>query len=283
MVESGVLTAGAAIVGVGVAVLAIKLVTTYGAGYIPRIGEVRLSGMVLGWLAVLAVGSGPRVSRGSRAGDPRRRRFGADRSLRSGGRSTTDGPTARRLRRALVAAQFTLATPLIVAAVLVVVSLDRLSHVRVGIDTERVLTAAVSLSGPGYSQGRRPKGVLGSGARARGGAAGRRQWRRSPTAGRRATAVTATTSTWRITRHQPVRISPSARGWRCRRSSSSPSACRSNAAGCSMSSPCETTSSSWTARGPTDSSPARSAGPSVPARGAAPRVRGQRSSASSAT
>ena len=60
-----------------------------------------------------------------------------DRSLRSGGRSATDGPAARRLRRALVAAQFALATPLIVAAALVVTSLDRLSRVSVGIETER--------------------------------------------------------------------------------------------------------------------------------------------------
>jgi putative ABC transport system permease protein len=74
-----------------------------------------------------------------------------DRALKSGGRSTTEGPAARRLRRALVAAQFALATALIVAAVLVMASLDRLSHVSVGIDTERVLTAAVALSGPGYS------------------------------------------------------------------------------------------------------------------------------------
>jgi predicted permease len=73
-----------------------------------------------------------------------------DRSLRSGGRSTTDGPAARRLRRALVAAQFALATPLIVAAVLVMSSLDRLSRVSVGIETERMLTAAVSLSNGRY-------------------------------------------------------------------------------------------------------------------------------------
>jgi putative ABC transport system permease protein len=152
MVESGVLTAGAAVVGVGVAILAIKLVTTYGADYIPRIGEVRLSGMVLGWLAVLAVGSGLLVFVGGLVPAIHGSSLRADRALRSGGRSATDGPTARRLRRALVAAQFTLATPLIVAAVLVMVSLDRLSHVRVGIDTERVITAAVSLSGAGYSR-----------------------------------------------------------------------------------------------------------------------------------
>jgi len=152
VVESGVLTAGAAVVGVAIAVLAVKLVTTYGAGYIPRIDEVRLSGSSLGWLAGLALGSGALILIGGLVpaihGSWRR----MDSALRSGGRSATDGPAARRLRRALVAAEFALATPLIVAAVLVMASLDRLSHVSVGIDTERVLTGGVSLSGPGYSR-----------------------------------------------------------------------------------------------------------------------------------
>jgi len=152
MVESGVLTAGAAAVGVVVAVLAIKLVTTYGGAYIPRVDEVRLSGPVLGWLAVLAVGSGVLVLVGGLVPAIHGSSLRMDRALRSGGRSATDGPAARRLRRALVAAEFALATPLIVAAALVMASLDRLSHVRVGIDTERVLTAGVSLSGPGYSR-----------------------------------------------------------------------------------------------------------------------------------
>lgn len=152
VVESGVLTAGAAAVGVGVAALAVQLVTTYGAAYIPRIDEVRLSGPVLGWLAALAAGSGVLVFAGGLVPAIYGSSQGMDRALRSGGRSATDGPGARRLRRALVAAEFALATPLIVAAVLVMASLDRLSHVSVGIETERVLTAAVSLSGAGYSR-----------------------------------------------------------------------------------------------------------------------------------
>jgi predicted permease len=49
-----------------------------------------------------------------------------------------------------VAGQFALATPLLVAAMLVLVSLDRLSRVDVGVDTAHVLTSAVSLSGPAY-------------------------------------------------------------------------------------------------------------------------------------
>src|SRR4029078_8435223 len=58
----------------------------------------------------------------------------------------------RRLGRALVAAEFALATPLIVAAVLVAASLDHLAHVHVGVSTERGLKDAVSLP-----SGRSPK------------------------------------------------------------------------------------------------------------------------------
>ena len=152
MVESGLLTASAAIVGLGVAGLAVRLVTVFGVGYVPRVEEVTLSGASLGWLAALAIASGLLILVGglvpSIHGGWRR----MDSALRSGGRSSTDGPAARRLRRALVSAEFALATPLIVAAVLVMLSLDRLSQVSVGIDTERVLTGGVSLSGPAYAR-----------------------------------------------------------------------------------------------------------------------------------
>ena len=150
-VESALLTAGAAVVGAGVAALAIQLVTAYGVGYIPRINEVRLSAPLVGWLAALALGSGVLILAGGLVPAIHASRQ-MDRSLRSGGRSATDGPAARRLRRGLVAAQFALATPLIVAAALVTTSLDRLSRVSVGIETNQILTAAVSLSGARYGR-----------------------------------------------------------------------------------------------------------------------------------
>ena len=78
-------------------------------------------------------------------------RLRLDRTLASGGRSTSDAPAARQIRRVLVAAEFALATPLIIAALLVMTSLDRLSHVPVGIETDRMLTASVSLAGPRYA------------------------------------------------------------------------------------------------------------------------------------
>ena len=149
--ESGVLTLGAAVVGVFVTIAAIGLVRQYGESYIPRVDEIRLSPAVMGWLVVLGIASGLTILVGGLVpavyGSWRK----LDGALRSGTRSTTDGPAARRVRRALVAGQFALATPLLVAALLVLVSLDRLSRVNVGVETAHVLTAAVSLSGPGYA------------------------------------------------------------------------------------------------------------------------------------
>jgi predicted permease len=148
LAEAAVLTVAAAAVGLAVAAGAIELITTYGATYVPRLAEIHLAGPTLVWLSSLALASGMLIGlvpaiHGSR--------LKLDRSLASSGRSTSDAPTARRVRRALVAAEFSLATPLITAALLVTASLGRLSHVPVGIDTERMLTAQVSLVGPRYS------------------------------------------------------------------------------------------------------------------------------------
>jgi len=147
--EASVLTVGSAVVGIGVAAATIKIVGLYGGDYIPRIDEIRFSWPVVQSLAVLAIGSGLLIGLVPALQSSRLR---VDRALASGGRSTSDAPSARRLRRLLVAAEFALATPLLVAGALVLQSLDRLSHVPIGIDTGRILTANVSLSGPRYGQ-----------------------------------------------------------------------------------------------------------------------------------
>ncbi len=149
LVEAAALSTAAALVGLACALLTIQLVTTYGAEYIPRINEVRLTAVDLAVLAGLAIGAAFVIGlvpawHGSR--------IAADQALRTSGRSMTEGPGARRVRRALVAAEFALATPLLVAAALILVSLDRLGRVPVGTDTSRVLTAAVSLPGARYRQ-----------------------------------------------------------------------------------------------------------------------------------
>ncbi len=149
LVEACVLTAAAALVGLGVAVLALQLVAAYGADYVPRIDEVRFSATAFAWLAGLAAASGIVIGivpawHGTR--------LQVDQALRAGGRSSTVGPASRRVQRALVAAEFALATPLLVAGALVLASLGRLARVPVGVDTTHLLTASVSLPRTGYAR-----------------------------------------------------------------------------------------------------------------------------------
>jgi len=149
LAETAAITGAAMIVGFGVAAGAIALVTKYGHEYIPRIEEVRFGASELGWLALLGVASGLLIGLVPAIHSSRLRIGGA---LTAGGRSASDAPATRRLRRALVAAEFALATPLIVSAVLVTASLDRLSRVDVGIETSRLLTAGVSLPSARYDK-----------------------------------------------------------------------------------------------------------------------------------
>jgi len=151
LVEGGVLTVGAALVAVAVAALGINLVSTHGAGYIPRLDEVRLGGPALMWLVGLTLVSGLLICLGGLAPALRAGRGKMDQALRSGSRASSDGPAARRLRRALVVVEFALATPLIVGAALVTASLDRLGNIPVGFDTSRIFTGEVALSGPKYA------------------------------------------------------------------------------------------------------------------------------------
>jgi putative ABC transport system permease protein len=149
LAETAVIGSAAALVGLAVARGSLALVTRYGSDYIPRIAEVGLGAAELEWLGVLTVlsvlliGLIPAIHSS---------RLNITGSLAAGGRSASDAPATRRLRRALVAAEFALATPLIVAAVLVTVSLNRLTQVDVGISTEHVLTAGVSLPSGRYAK-----------------------------------------------------------------------------------------------------------------------------------
>jgi putative ABC transport system permease protein len=68
------------------------------------------------------------------------------------GRSATGSLAVRRLRRGLVASQFAVATPLLVVAGLLFVSLNELRRVDLGFDTRNVLTGAVQLPAAQYPE-----------------------------------------------------------------------------------------------------------------------------------
>ena len=149
LAESALLAFGAALVGLAVAWAGVRLLRNFGAAYFPRTGEIALDGIVLWVLVALTVGAGvlfglvPALhgSGGS-----------LDVTLRSTSRSSTGSVSVRRGRRALVGTQFAIATPLLVVAGLLLVSLNRLGRVDIGFDTRNLLSGSISLPAAQYEE-----------------------------------------------------------------------------------------------------------------------------------
>ena len=148
LTESALLALGASLVGVGVAWAGIALLQSAGATYFPRTQEITLGGPALWWLAgvtsasALLFGLVPAVHG---TGGP------VDESLRAG-RSSTGSLSVRRVRRLLVGTQFAIATPLLVIAGLLLVSLNALRHVDLGFDARNVVSASVRLPAAQYRE-----------------------------------------------------------------------------------------------------------------------------------
>jgi predicted permease len=148
LAESAVLATAAMLVGVGLAWGGIQLLRGVGSAYFPRTQEIALDGSVVSVLGLLAAisalifGAIPAfhgtVSPGANA-------------LQTTGR-TTASPAGRRLRHILVAAQFAIATPLLVIAGLLLASLNELKRVNLGFDTRGVLTASIRLPSAQYNE-----------------------------------------------------------------------------------------------------------------------------------
>jgi putative ABC transport system permease protein len=148
LAESAVLAIAAMLVGVGLAWGGIQLLRGVGSTYFPRMDEIALDASVAWLLAALAATSAgifgliPAVHG---TGVP------VNDSIRSLDRSTI-GPGGRQLRRALVAGQFAVATPLLVIAGLLLVSLNHLRQVNLGFDSRGVLTASIRLPAAQYAE-----------------------------------------------------------------------------------------------------------------------------------
>jgi len=148
LVESGLLAIGAAILAVGIAYSGMQLLQTLGATYFPRTGEIQFTSTLALVMLALAVSSALlfglvpalNVTGGT-----------VDESLRSS-RSTTASAGVRRMRRVLVAAQFAIATPLLIVAGLLLASLDQLRHVDLGFDTQQLLVGSIRLPSAQYQQ-----------------------------------------------------------------------------------------------------------------------------------
>jgi predicted permease len=139
--ESVLLAAVSGLTGTLLALGAIRLIRAFGPDNLPRLNEVSLDLRALGWalaislLAGILVGLAPAMTTMRR--DLRR-------SDGEGGRSVSGGASSRRIRRALVVAEFALAIVLLIGAGLLVRSWWYVNNIDPGFRPERVLVMNVS-------------------------------------------------------------------------------------------------------------------------------------------
>jgi predicted permease len=141
LTESVLLAAVSGLIGTLLALGGIRFIRAFGPGNLPRLNEVSLDPRVLGWalgislLAGILVGLAPAITTMRRDLRP---------SGEEGGRSVSGGASSRRIRRALVVAEFALAIVLLVGAGLLVRSWWYVNSIDPGFRPERVLVMEVS-------------------------------------------------------------------------------------------------------------------------------------------
>ena len=141
LTESVLLAAVSGVMGTLLAFGGIRLIRAFGPDNLPRLNEVSLDLRVLGWalaislLAGILVGLAPAMTTLRRDLRP---------SGEESGRSVSGGTSSRRIRRALVVAEFALAIVLLVGAGLLVRSWWHVNNIDPGFRPERVLVMEVS-------------------------------------------------------------------------------------------------------------------------------------------
>jgi putative ABC transport system permease protein len=142
LTESGLLAGASALLGLGAATVATRLLVRAGPSDIPRLAEVGVDGSVVAFtiliaaLVALACSAFPAIR--FLRGDPLS-------GLRDGGRGGTAGGRRQRARRALVVAQVAFALVVLAASGLLLRSFQRLHAVRPGFDADGVATLWVAV------------------------------------------------------------------------------------------------------------------------------------------
>ena len=154
LAESALLATGAVAVGAGIAWAGLRMLQGPGATYFPRTQEMAIDGpeawLLAGLLLSSALMFGVVPALQGTSGS-------VDATLRSEGRSATGSLKVRRLRRTLVAAQFAIATPLLIAAGLLLSSLSQLRNVDIGFDRAGLITGSVRLPAAQYNDSARAR------------------------------------------------------------------------------------------------------------------------------
>ena len=147
LTEGILLAAIAGLIGTQLAFAGVRLIRTFGPDNLPRLNEIRLDPGVLGWTLALSLLAGILVGLSPAIATLRR---GLRPSGEEGSRSVSGGVATRRIRRALVVADFALAIVLLAGAGLLVRSWWYVSRIDPGFRPERVLGLELSVP-PAFS------------------------------------------------------------------------------------------------------------------------------------
>ena len=151
LTEAVVLAALGGILGLGLAVGAVKVLSRFGPATIPRLGEIGIDGKVLAFTFVISLVTGvvfglvPAL---------RASRLDLNDVLREGGRTgvgtSAFGLSHHKLRKLLIAAEIALSLVLLIGAGLLVRSYERITSANPGFDPTNVLSLRVALPGFTY-------------------------------------------------------------------------------------------------------------------------------------
>lgn len=139
MAENLVLALAGSLVGLLIAVGGVRMLTTFAARYSPRASEIHIDAAVLAFSLLLALVVAMLLS--FAPGLANERSLGA--SLSAGSRRTSGTVRRQRLQQTLVVAQIAVSVILLTGAGLLTRTMQRLSLVDSGVNTENVLTMEV--------------------------------------------------------------------------------------------------------------------------------------------
>jgi predicted permease len=145
--ESVVLATAGAVLGLGLASVALRVLMSVDPTSLPPVAPARLDLTVIVFTLVLGVGTTLLFGLA-----PALRTLHVDliESLRDGGHQATVGPRRQRLRGALVAAEVALAVVLVIGAGLMIRTLAALGDLDLGFNPDRVLTMRVTIPASKY-------------------------------------------------------------------------------------------------------------------------------------
>ena len=168
--EAVVLAIVGAVLAVGLASAALRVLTSADSTILPRLAPVRLDLTVIAFTLLLAV-----VTTLLFGLAPALRTLHVDliESLREGGQNATVGHRPQRLRGTLVVVEVALAVVLVIGAGLMIRTLAALGDIDLGFNPDRVLTMRVTISGDPVRHAGERRQLLRRAAGARGGVARR--------------------------------------------------------------------------------------------------------------